>query len=384
MDPPVMLHTIKWSDHKKEIIEEQQYLFKKNLECDCVLISAQGQRIQAHQIILSSSSEFFRKILSDLPPMIELPTIYLPDADTCILEAILKFVYTGETTISSNYLTTLLEFCNFLDVKGCVANGFTLNGSGMKIGNDINTFPDKKANEPSKMSWSSEEYLVVTQSSDGVDQTEDTNESSEPDYLEEYLEDDVLMDVKEESVFTDVEYDEGRNEANVSDFIAFEIVDSNEDAESVDDTQGIKRQYRQGTRSTNSQIDKALNEVNNGKTIHRLSVEYNLPRSTLYHRFRNNENLKQNYRQERKSALNNAVHAVLYDRLSLKTAADKYKIPKTAIWREVRKCEQYQPPNKEITVERQNAQLEILSGKSLTSISAKYGKKSIVILLYLC
>lgn len=48
-------------------------------------------------------------------------------------------------------------------------------------------------------------------------------------------------------------------------------------------------------------------------------------------------------------------------------------MPKTAIWREVRKCEQYQPSTKEITIERQNAQNEILSGKSLTSISVKYG-----------
>lgn len=132
--------------------------------------------------------------------------------------------------------------------------------------------------------------------------------------------------------------------------------------------------FKVGVRTNSSEIDKALNEVNNGKTIHRLSVEYNLPRSTLYHRFRNNEHLKQNYRLERKSALDSAVQAVLNERLSLKTAADRYKVPKTAIWREVRKCEQYQPTTKGITEERQNAQREILSGKSLTSISAKYGK----------
>lgn len=99
-----------------------------------------------------------------------------------------------------------------------------------------------------------------------------------------------------------------------------------------------------------------------------------MPRSTLYHRFRNNDNLKQNYRLERKSALENAVKAVLQERLSLKTAADRYNVPKTAIWREVRKCGQYQPSNKEVTIERKNAQREILSGKSLTSISAKFGK----------
>lgn len=102
-------------------------------------------------------------------------------------------------------------------------------------------------------------------------------------------------------------------------------------------------------------------------------MEYNVPRSTLYHHFRNNEHLKRNYRSERKKGLEDAVNAVLYERTSLKKASDKFHIPKTAIWREVRKYEQYQPSNKEITEERLNAQQEILEGKSLTAISAKYG-----------
>lgn len=372
MASPSILHTIKWNDHKKEIIEEQQYLFDNNLDCDCVLISAQGIRVQAHQVVLSSSSEFFRKILSELPVSIELPIIHIPDVETRILEAILKFIYTGETNIASGYLTTLLEFCNFLDIKGCVANGFTLNGTGLKVGTDINS---KDANGTNKLynssseSWSCEEYLVVTQ----AESANSEEDSIEPDYLEEYLEDDGI--IKEEPLLIENDDDESRQE--VSEFISFEIEKSVEDTDTPE--RSIKRQRninRQGTRSTSSEIDKALNEVNNGKTIHRLSVEYNLPRSTLYHRFRNNENLKQNYRLERKSALESAVQAVLHERLSLKTAADRYKVPKTAIWREVRKSEQYQPSNKEVTVERQNAQCEILSGKSLTSISAKYGKNN--------
>lgn len=372
MASPSILHTIKWNDHKKEIIEEQQYLFDNNLDCDCVLISAQGIRVQAHQVVLSSSSEFFRKILSEIPDSIELPIIHIPDVETRILEAILKFIYTGETNIASGYLTTLLEFCNFLDIKGCVANGFTLNGTGLKVGTDINS---KDANGTNKLynssseSWSCEEYLVVTQ----AESANSEEDSIEPDYLEEYLEDDGI--IKEEPLLIENDDDESRQE--VSEFISFEIEKSVEDTDTPE--RSIKRQRninRQGTRSTSSEIDKALNEVNNGKTIHRLSVEYNLPRSTLYHRFRNNENLKQNYRLERKSALESAVQAVLHERLSLKTAADRYKVPKTAIWREVRKSEQYQPSNKEVTVERQNAQCEILSGKSLTSISAKYGKNN--------
>lgn len=316
-----ILHTIKWKDHKKEIIEEQQYLFDNNLETDCVLISAQGIRIQAHQIVLSSSSEFFRKILSELPPLVEPPTIHIPDIDATVLEAIIKFIYTGETNIDSGYLTTLLEFCNFLDIKGCVANGFTLNGTGLKVATDTNVKNENRPNKPyhgSNENWPCEEYLVVSQT-ESVNESEDG--SIEPDYLEEYLEEEAI--IKEEQQLM-IENDDDEITQD-DEFISFEIEKSIEDVPSVltkdstDTTENSNKRQRvinrQGTRSTNSQIDKALNEVNNGKTIHRLSVEYNLPRSTLYHRFRNNENLKQNYRLERKSALDNAVQAVLQERL---------------------------------------------------------------------
>lgn len=382
MNPLDVLRKIKWNDHKKEIIEEQQYLFDNNLECDCVLISAQGKRIQVHQFVLSSSSEFFRKILSELPPHVDLPTIHLPDVDTFILEAIIKFVYTGQTNIGSTHLSTLFKFCEFLNIKGCVANGFTiftLNGAGTTIGNDVeqtlSTYgSDIRPHKDSNENWCSDEPEL-----DDINhlELEDGTESIEPEYLEEYLDDVAIMDIKEHIFVENDDYDDSKKEADDNGFIAFEI-ESPADSMEIDGGESsqmmMKRQYRrQGTRSTNFQIDKALNEVHNGKTIHKLSVEYNLPRSTLYHRFRNNENLKQNYRLERKTALDNAVRAVLNERLSLKMAADRYKIPKTAIWREVNKCGQYQPSTKEISVERHNAQLEILSGKSLTSISGKYG-----------
>lgn len=406
MNPLEVLKTITWKDHRKKIFEEQQYLFDNNLECDCVLISAQGKRILAHQIVLSTSSEFFRKILSELPSHVELPTIHLPDADTCILEAIVKFVYTGQVYIGLIHLTVLMEFCNFLGIKCYVENKFTVRKIGNECNQTVSAYGStvQPYNKSSSESSSGDEYL--TRETDDVNhqELEDDLESIEPDYLEEYLDDESVMDVKEEQILIENEdYGDIKNETVHNEFIAYDAENTAENIEiaCVDESQMMMRRQcrRQGTRSTNIQIDKALNEVNNGKTIHRLSVEYNLPRSTLYHRFRNNENLKQNYRSERKSALDNAVRAVLNERLSLKMAADRYKVvffslfficflfkfsqnysvsslyfqlPKTAIWREVRKCEQYQPSTKEITIERQNAQNEILCGKSLTSISAKY------------
>lgn len=328
--------TITWKDHRKKIFEEQQYLFDNNLECDCVLISAEGRRIPAHRIVLVASSEFFRKILSESPSHIELPTtIHLPDVNTCILEAIVKVVYTGQVSIGFNHLEAVFEFCKFLGIKGYVENKLVFSQMENDPSPMISTVYGSAVQPCDKSlsdSSSGDEYLHPETETDDVNdqELEDDLESiePEPDYLEEYLDDDESMtDIKEERIsIENDDFSDSKTEITDSDFIAF---DSENTAENIPMSSGMmaKRHCRkQGTRSTNVQIDKALNEVNNGKTIHRLSVEYNLPRSTLYHRFRNNENLKQNYRSERKSALDNAVRAVLNERLSLKMAADRYKV----------------------------------------------------------
>lgn len=311
--------TITWKDHRKKIFEEQLYLFDNSFECDCVLISADGKRFPAHQIVLSSSSEFFRKILSESPPHIDLHTIHLPDADSCILEAIVKFIYTGQVYIGVAHVTPLMEYFIFLGLKCYAKDKFTVCLAEQTCDTSL-----------SECSTGDENLAIDTDDANrGLD---DDLDEIEPDYLEEYL-DESLIDIKEEHISAEKDdFSDSRTETMDDDFMTFETESVTENIEiaSVDNAQTmIRRQHgarRQGTHSKNVQIDKALNEVNNGKTIHRLSLEYNLPRSTLYHRFRNNENLKQNYRSERKSALDNAVRAVLNERLSLKMAADRYKV----------------------------------------------------------
>lgn len=320
-----------WEDHRKVIFEEQQNLFDNNTECDCVLISAQGKRISAHQVVLSTSSDFFRKILNDLPASVQLPTIHVPDADTCILEAILKFLYTGQTYIDLVNMNILLGFLNFLGVKCFSENELTLTIVDNGVAQTISSYgaTDQPYNKSSSESLSEDEFLAAQADDLNYQEMEDDTESIEPDYLEEYLDDDSILDIKEEQILIENDsHDDSKSEEATSDFTALENATENNGVLPANSTLTTMRR-RQGVRSSNVQIDKALNEVNNGKTIHRLSVEYNLPRSTLYHRFRNNENLKQNYRSERKSALDNAVRAVLNERLSLKMAADRYKLPKT-------------------------------------------------------
>lgn len=130
---------------------------------------------------------------------------------------------------------------------------------------------------------------------------------------------------------------------------------------------------RFGNGRIKSEVDLALNDISTGKTIHQLSLEYKVPRSTLYHKFRSNESLKTLYRSDRKAKMQQAVSAVIDDGLSLTKAAERFMVPKTGVWRELRKSIQYHAPVKDLSATRLQAQTEILQGKSLTSISLKYG-----------
>lgn len=381
MGEEIVVHTFKWTEHCSEILEEQQYIFDNSFECDCVLVSSEGQRIGAHKVILSTVSDFLRKMLDEQPAHIE-TTIHIPDADIHVLTALLTFMYIGEARVPSNKLTSLLELCNILDVKGFIRDGYTLNGDQLKdVSNSTNPIINKKvqtSNEstPKSIVPIQKECLDVP-NTDGnhINMVfEEGDPGGDTDYDVEYLDEEESIDIKDPHKIDGSSsiLGEEMDVENAANCITFEI-DRMEDETPNTSTKPLPAKQRR-TPSQRSQIDIALNEVSKGKTIHRLSVEYNVPRSTLYHRFRNDERLQQTYRQDRKFALEQAVRCVLDENLSLMKASERFKVPKTAIWREVRKFDQYNPTAcKEVPEERQKAQEEIISGKSLTSISTKFG-----------
>lgn len=348
------------------MIEEQQLLFYNSVSCDCVLISSDGKRIGAHQVVLSTASDFFCRILAEHPAHIE-PTIYIAEADEPLVTALLTFVYTGETSIASGQLEAMVELCQMLDIRGLTQDGIQMRGvtassrtmASKSIPSQIETiiFEETNADEAET---SEMQYELVEASGDmGYDDVE-------------YLDDDDPLDGRDAARSEDSTAGDDF-EADNEEF-TFEIDSIEDEAVSPPPNPGPTKRKRPGQRSANAQIDIALNEATKSKTIHRLSVEYNVPRSTLYHRFRSNERLRKNYRLERKCALDQAVRGVLDENLSLMKASERFKVPKTAIWRKVRQFEEYNPvANKEVPKERQEAQEEIKSGKSLTSISAKYG-----------
>ena len=77
------------------------------------------QQIEAHKIILSSASQFFKKVLlNNLHPH---PLIYLSGLKIEELRSIIEFIYLGETEVEANNLPRFLDVSRNLKVRGLQA-----------------------------------------------------------------------------------------------------------------------------------------------------------------------------------------------------------------------------------------------------------------------
>ena len=83
--------------------------------CD-VTIAVEGQQLQAHKMIISACSPFFKK-------MIEMnqnkhPIIILKDVSFRHMSAILEFMYHGEVSVTQEELPAFLKTAEKLEIKG--------------------------------------------------------------------------------------------------------------------------------------------------------------------------------------------------------------------------------------------------------------------------
>lgn len=343
------------------LLRERVALFENDKEFDVIMMGSDGNELRAHRIVLSMSSKFFYSILLEVPAE-SVPTIHIPDLNSSILELILLLIYTGEAILSFEVMDSFTEACEFLQIECFSSNKFSIRNIKAEEGDAA------KERDENEMTEGADSEIPIVLLEDVEQTAEDSYE-----FAIEYLE---MDDNNEQYLEQDCDATNSDTEFAPCEDVSQEVLSegTTENAGTQQENKKVKRKLRQTIkRMKSSTVESVLSEISKGKTINQLSIEHNLPRSTLYHRFRKNENLKRNYRSERRSALEQAVRSVMEERMSLKKASDRFHLPKTAIWRELRKYTQYKPPEREVPQERVEAQNEIISGKSLTSISSKYG-----------
>jgi len=111
---------LRWNDFEANIstafreLREDKDFFDVTLACD-------DDQIQAHKVILSACSPFFRTVLRRNKH--EHPLLYLKGVKYIDLVAVLNFMYHGEVNVAQEELNSFLAVAEDLKVKGLTQNG---------------------------------------------------------------------------------------------------------------------------------------------------------------------------------------------------------------------------------------------------------------------
>merc|ERR1711911_345019 len=84
--------------------------------CD-VTISAEGQQLLGHKMVVSACSPFFKKMI-EFQKNEKHPIIILKDVSFLHMSAILEFMYNGEVSVTQEELPAFLKTAEKLEIKG--------------------------------------------------------------------------------------------------------------------------------------------------------------------------------------------------------------------------------------------------------------------------
>ena len=130
---------LRWNDFESNIsvafreLREDKDFFDVTLACD-------DEQIQAHKVILSACSPFFRKVLRKNPHAH--PLLYLKGVKFTDLQSVLNFMYHGEVNVAQEELNSFLAVAEELRVKG-LTQGQQSGGSS-----HTNSQPSQKSPTP--------------------------------------------------------------------------------------------------------------------------------------------------------------------------------------------------------------------------------------------
>ena len=136
---------LRWNDFEKNIsfafqeLREDTDFFDVTLACD-------DEQIQAHKVILSACSPFFRNILRRNPH--QNPLLYLKGVKFLDLQSVLNFMYHGEVNVAQGDLNSFLAVAEDLQVKGLTQNQPPKSDTNRDIKTPSLSSQDKKYTSP--------------------------------------------------------------------------------------------------------------------------------------------------------------------------------------------------------------------------------------------
>jgi len=117
---------LRWNDFESNISVAFREIREEKDFFDCT-ISCGARQIQAHKLILSACSPFFRSILRQNPH--QHPLLYLKGVEFTDLQSVLNFMYHGEVNVAQEELNSFLSVAEDLQVKGLTQNNAPTNSN---------------------------------------------------------------------------------------------------------------------------------------------------------------------------------------------------------------------------------------------------------------
>jgi len=140
---------LKWNDFESNIsgafkdIRDAKDFFDVTLACD-------DDQLQAHKVILSACSPFFRNILKRNPH--QHPLLYLKGVKYSDLQSVLNFMYHGEVNVAQDELNSFLAVAEELRVKGLTQNNGSQSANTKSSSSSSSHHQAPKSPTPSKSS----------------------------------------------------------------------------------------------------------------------------------------------------------------------------------------------------------------------------------------
>ena len=112
---------LKWNDFQENAISAFGTLREDREFADVTLACEDGQQVEAHKVILASSSPFFLNLLRrNKHPH---PLIYMRGLKSEDLVAMIDFLYFGEANVYQENLDSFLAVAEELQLKGLLGSG---------------------------------------------------------------------------------------------------------------------------------------------------------------------------------------------------------------------------------------------------------------------
>ncbi|KAK7793681.1 hypothetical protein R5R35_013158 [Gryllus longicercus] len=111
--------SLRWNNFHSNLSEGFHSLLEE-VDLVDVTLAAEGQYLQAHKLVLSVCSPYFKQLFKANP--CKHPIVILKDVCHKDLEALLQFMYQGEVNVRQEELAPFLKTAEMLQIKGLTGN----------------------------------------------------------------------------------------------------------------------------------------------------------------------------------------------------------------------------------------------------------------------